>query len=56
MADSKFETPELREYTNIPKLQKDVMSNSKPFVAKEQHRKDYIPQIYSTMYPHGLIL
>jgi Fe-S oxidoreductase len=39
MADSKFETPELREYPIIPKLQKDVMSHSKPFVAKEQHQE-----------------
>ena len=35
MADNKFETPEIREYPIIPKLQKGVMSHSKPFIAKE---------------------
>ena len=39
MADSKFETPEIREYPIIPKLQKDVMSHSKPFIAKEPHQE-----------------
>ena len=37
MADNKFETPEIREYPIIPKLQKGVMSHSKPFIAKEPH-------------------
>tara|TARA_B100001996_G_scaffold329120_1_gene276674 strand:+ start:4453 stop:6000 length:1548 start_codon:yes stop_codon:yes gene_type:complete len=39
MADNKFETPELREYPIIPKLQKGIMSHSKPFVAKEPHQE-----------------
>ena len=39
MADNKFETPELREYPIIPKLQKGTMSHSKPFVAKEPHQQ-----------------
>jgi ferredoxin len=39
MADNKFDTPELREYPIIPKLQKDVMAHSKPFIAKEPHQE-----------------
>ena len=39
MADKKFETPELREYPIIPKLQKDVMAHSQPFIAKDSHNE-----------------
>ena len=39
MADKKFETPELREYPIIPKLQRDVMSHSHPFIAKDSHNE-----------------
>ena len=39
MADSKFDTPQLREYPIIPKLKKGVMSHSKPFIAKEPHQE-----------------
>jgi hypothetical protein len=39
MADKKFETPELREYPIIPKLQRDVMAHSKPFIAKDSHNE-----------------
>ena len=39
MADKKFETPELREYPIIPKLKKDVMSHSQPFIAKDSHNE-----------------
>ena len=39
MADNKFDTPELREYPIIPKLKKNVMSHSKPFIAKEPHQE-----------------
>jgi Fe-S oxidoreductase len=34
MAD--FETPEVKEYMDIPALKRGVMSHSKPFVSKEQ--------------------
>ncbi len=37
MAD--FETPEIKEYPVIPRLKPDVMSHSKPFVAKEQFQE-----------------
>ncbi len=37
MAD--FETPELKEYPIIPKLQANVMAHSKPFVAKAQFQE-----------------
>jgi Fe-S oxidoreductase len=36
MAKVEFATPELKEYPIIPKLQKDAMAHSSPFVAKEQ--------------------
>lgn len=36
MADVNFETPALKEYPIIPKLQKDTMAHSKPYVAKEE--------------------
>ena len=36
MAVAKFEVPELREYPIIPKLQKDAMAHSAPYIAKEQ--------------------
>tara|TARA_Y100000768_G_scaffold115011_1_gene84859 strand:+ start:257 stop:1804 length:1548 start_codon:yes stop_codon:yes gene_type:complete len=39
MADSKFDTPQLREYPIIPKLKRGVMSHSKPFIAKEPHQE-----------------
>jgi len=39
MADNKFDTPEIREYPIIPKLQRGVMSHSKPFIAKEPHQE-----------------
>ena len=39
MADKKFETPELREYPIIPKLQKDVIAHSQPFIAKDSHNE-----------------
>ena len=31
MAGKKFETPDLREYPIIPKLQRDVMAHSQTF-------------------------
>ena len=37
MAD--FETPELKEYTEIPHIQVGTMAHSKPFVAKEQFQE-----------------
>ena len=37
MAD--FETPELKEYPVIPKIQVGTMAHSKPFVAKEQFQE-----------------
>jgi Fe-S oxidoreductase len=37
MAD--FETPEVKEYLEIPALKQGVMSHSKPFVAKEQFQE-----------------
>ena len=39
MADVNFETPELKEYPLIPKLQKDVMAHSAPYVAKEEFQE-----------------
>ena len=39
MADVKFETPTLKEYPIIPKLQKDAMAHSAPYVAKEQFQE-----------------
>ena len=39
MADVKFETPELKQYPIIPKLHKDAMAHSAPFVAKEQFQE-----------------
>lgn len=36
MAKVEFATPELKEYPIIPKLQKDAMAHSSPFIAKEQ--------------------
>ena len=39
MAATEFETPVLKEYPIIPKLQEGVMAHSKPFVAKEQFQK-----------------
>ncbi len=36
MADVNFETPTLKEYPIIPKLQKNVMAHSKPYEAKEE--------------------
>ncbi|OOG22469.1 reductase [Thioalkalivibrio denitrificans] len=37
MAD--FETPEVKEYLDIPALKRGVMGNSKPFVSKEQFQE-----------------
>ncbi len=37
MAD--FETPELKEYPVIPRIQEGVMAHSKPFVSKEQFQE-----------------
>jgi Fe-S oxidoreductase len=37
MAD--FETPEVKEYLDIPALKQGVMSHSKPFVSKEQFQE-----------------
>jgi len=34
-----FETPELKEYPEIPLLQEGVMAHSKPFVAKEEFQE-----------------
>ena len=39
MANVEFETPALKEYPIIPKLQKDVMAHSKPYVAKEEFQE-----------------
>ena len=39
MADVNFETPTLKEYPIIPKLQKDTMAHSKPYVAKEEFQQ-----------------
>ena len=39
MADVNFETPELKEYPIIPKLQRDTMAHSKPYVAKEEFQQ-----------------
>ena len=39
MAAAEFDTPELREYPIIPKLQEGVMAHSQPFVAKEQFQE-----------------
>ena len=36
MAKVEFATPELKEYPIIPKLQKDAMAHSSPYIAKEQ--------------------
>lgn len=36
MADVNFETPELKEYPIIPKLKRDTMAHSKPYVAKAE--------------------
>lgn len=36
MADLNFEIPELKEYPIIPKLKRDTMAHSKPYVAKEE--------------------
>ncbi|MDH5766933.1 MAG: (Fe-S)-binding protein, partial [Gammaproteobacteria bacterium] len=37
MAD--FETPELQEYTVVPKLKEGTMAHSKPFIAKEKFQE-----------------
>jgi Fe-S oxidoreductase len=34
-----FDTPELKEYPEIPTIQEGVMAHSKPFVAKEEFQK-----------------
>jgi Fe-S oxidoreductase len=34
-----FETPKLEEYPIIPKIQRDSMAHSSPFLAKEQHQE-----------------
>ena len=39
MAAVEFETPVLKEYPIIPKLHKDVMAHSKPYVAKEEFQE-----------------
>ena len=39
MAAAEFETPTLKEYPIIPKLQKDVMAHSSPYVAKEEFQE-----------------
>ena len=44
MADNKFDTPELREYPIIPKLQKDVMAHSKPFIAMSRIKSHWVSQ------------
>ena len=36
MAAAEFDTPQLKEYPIIPRLQKDAMAHSSPFVAKQQ--------------------
>jgi [DsrC]-trisulfide reductase subunit K len=35
----KFETPEMKEYTVVPRILEGVMANSKPFVAAPQHQE-----------------
>ena len=39
MADVKFETPELKEYPIIPKLHRDAMAHSAPYVAKDKFQE-----------------
>ena len=39
MAAAEFDTPELKEYPIIPKLHKDAMAHSAPFVAKEKFQE-----------------
>ena len=39
MAAAEFDTPELKEYPIIPKLHKDAMAHSAPFVAKEKFQQ-----------------
>lgn len=39
MAKVEFATPELKEYPIIPKLQKDAMAHSSPYVAKDQFQE-----------------
>ena len=39
MANVNFETPTLKEYPIIPKLQRDTMAHSKPYVAKAEFQQ-----------------
>lgn len=39
MAKDEFQTPEMKEYYDIPKIKPGVMKNSRPFVAKPEHQK-----------------
>ena len=39
MAKDDFQTPEMKEYYDIPKITPDIMKNSRPFVAKPEHQK-----------------
>ena len=39
MAKAEFATPELKEYPIIPKLQRDAMAHSSPYVAKDQFQE-----------------
>ncbi len=40
MAKAKFETPELKEFPEIPAIQVGAMAHSKPFFAKPAHQED----------------
>ncbi|KRT55592.1 Fe-S oxidoreductase [endosymbiont of Ridgeia piscesae] len=39
MAKAKFETPELSEYTEVPKIEEGVMAHLSPFVAAPAHQE-----------------